>query len=187
METLFSDGEEIEEERQGDKGSGRQGDRKTGSSSSLSPCPLVPLSPCPLVPLSPCPLVPLSPCLLLFRPGGVQPQQHELGDKQRQGHNRSVRRPVSPIARKPIFHRPESEVSDVDVRVRAGVGQEPRDLLEDHEIDERRDPTPPLRAHPPNRHYRHNEPAQMGKDPNRCDLPAPHHFYNPRWHAQNQP
>ena len=46
METLFSDGEEIEEERQGDKESGRQGDRKK---KRLSTCPLFPLSPCPLV------------------------------------------------------------------------------------------------------------------------------------------
>jgi len=46
METLFSAGEEIEKEGQGDKERGRQGDRKK---KRLSPCPLVPLSPCPLV------------------------------------------------------------------------------------------------------------------------------------------
>ena len=46
METLFRIGEEVEEERQGDKGRGRQGEEGTERHVLLL---LVPLSPPPLV------------------------------------------------------------------------------------------------------------------------------------------
>jgi hypothetical protein len=46
MEALFRAGEEVEEERQGDKGRGKQGDREK---KNLFFCPLFSLSPPPLV------------------------------------------------------------------------------------------------------------------------------------------